>query len=145
MTRSPAILRRIPISAPDTGELFNTDDVQAILEDASDVRAVAGNSMGGLSTLKFAENHPGMFKAAASFSGNVDPLHGYSGGSDGFDKPGLACWADWPLPGQRVLDRPDGLSPAGEITQVSLEEPQPLQDYGCFLPDDPFALPSRRG
>jgi hypothetical protein len=22
-----------------------------------------------------------------------------------------------------------------------LDDPQPLQDYGCFLPEDPFALP----
>ncbi|MFI7702867.1 hypothetical protein [Nonomuraea sp. NPDC049480] len=44
-------------------------------------------------------------------------------------------------PGKRVLDRPDGLSPAGELEQIVLEEPMPLQDYGCFLPEDPFALP----
>ncbi|WP_344938586.1 hypothetical protein [Sphaerisporangium flaviroseum] len=45
-------------------------------------------------------------------------------------------------PGQRVLDRPDGLSPAGEIKQLVLNDPRPLQDYGCFPPEDPFALPS---
>jgi hypothetical protein len=43
-----------------------------------------------------------------------------------------------PLPGERVLDRPDGLSPAGLLLEVVLDERQPLQDYGCFLPDDPF-------
>ncbi|WP_344876490.1 hypothetical protein [Allokutzneria multivorans] len=60
----------------------------------------------------------------------------------------------WPLPGQpselgrsgalpgvRVTDRPDGLSPAGSLHAVVLTEPQPLQDYGCFQPEDPFALP----
>lgn len=46
-----------------------------------------------------------------------------------------------PLPGARVSDRPDGLSPAGRLQQVVLDDPQPLQDYGCFLPEDPFALP----
>ncbi|MHA6762624.1 hypothetical protein [Streptacidiphilus sp. PAMC 29251] len=46
------------------------------------------------------------------------------------------------LPGQRELGRSDGLSPAGELRQVVLNDPQPLQDYGCFLPEDPFALPS---
>lgn len=47
-----------------------------------------------------------------------------------------------PPPGVRVTDRPDGLSPAGWLQQIVLDEPQPLQDYGCFLPDDPFGLPS---
>ncbi|MEU3404984.1 hypothetical protein ABZ766_13700 [Streptomyces sp. NPDC006670] len=45
------------------------------------------------------------------------------------------------LPGQRTLDRSDGLSPAGERSQVVLNDPMPLQDYGCFGPEDPFALP----
>ncbi|MEV4358759.1 hypothetical protein [Nonomuraea sp. NPDC049625] len=44
-------------------------------------------------------------------------------------------------PGRRVPDRPDGLSPAGELQRIVLEDPMPLQDYGCFLPEDPFALP----
>ena len=47
-----------------------------------------------------------------------------------------------PLPGIRFSDRPDGLSPAGWMQQIVLDDPQPLQDYGCFLPEDPFALPS---
>ncbi|MCP3785353.1 hypothetical protein NLX85_18490 [Micromonospora sp. A3M-1-15] len=46
-----------------------------------------------------------------------------------------------PLPGVRVSDRPDGLSAAGWLQQVVLDDPQPLQDYGCFLPADPFAVP----
>lgn len=45
------------------------------------------------------------------------------------------------LPGQRVLDRTDGLSPAGELRNIVLNDQIPLQDYGCFLPADPFALP----
>jgi hypothetical protein len=46
------------------------------------------------------------------------------------------------LPGRRVLDRPDGLSPAGERQQIVLNDPQPLVDH-CFTPEgyDPFALP----
>jgi hypothetical protein len=47
-----------------------------------------------------------------------------------------------PRPGERTLDRPDGLSPAGEIEQIVLDDPRPLRDYGCFLPADPFALPA---
>lgn len=46
-----------------------------------------------------------------------------------------------PRPGERVRDRPDGLSPAGELQCIVLNGPRPLQDYGCFLPEDPFALP----
>ncbi len=45
-----------------------------------------------------------------------------------------------PLPGVRDTDRPDGLSPAGWLLKV-VTEPQPLQDFGCFLPPDPFSSP----
>ncbi|MEV4656487.1 hypothetical protein [Micromonospora sp. NPDC049301] len=50
-----------------------------------------------------------------------------------------------PLPGVRVSGRPDGLSPAGWLQQVVLDDAQPLQDYGCFPPEDPFAVPRTRG
>lgn len=49
------------------------------------------------------------------------------------------------LPGARVTDRADGLSPAGLIQEVVLDEPMPLQDYGCFLPEDPFTGRRQRG
>ena len=39
---------------------------------AGGVRAIAGVSMGGLGALDYAARHPGMFRAAASFSGIVD-------------------------------------------------------------------------
>lgn len=45
------------------------------------------------------------------------------------------------LPGARLTDRPDGLSPAGRMCELVLTEPRPLQDYGCFLPDDVFSRP----
>jgi hypothetical protein len=45
-------------------------------------------------------------------------------------------------PGVRVSDRPDGLSPGGWIQEVVIDDSPPLQDYGCFLPEDPFAVPS---
>ncbi|MFB6893243.1 hypothetical protein ACFCX4_28460 [Kitasatospora sp. NPDC056327] len=47
------------------------------------------------------------------------------------------------LPGVRIPDRPDGISPAGELKQIVLNDPRPLQDYGCFMPEDfdPFAVP----
>jgi S-formylglutathione hydrolase FrmB len=42
----------------------------------SDDLAVAGLSMGGFGALSYAGRHPGMFKAAASFSGAVDIRYG---------------------------------------------------------------------
>jgi len=50
------------------------------------------------------------------------------------------------LPGDRVLDRPDGLSPAGSVSMILLDEPRPVQDYGCALPDeaDLFNVPAHR-
>lgn len=58
------------------------------------------------------------------------------------DAPATPIGRGGPLPGERVPDRPDGLSPAGELQQIVLDDPHPLQDYGCFLPEDPFALPT---
>jgi S-formylglutathione hydrolase FrmB len=80
-------------------ETYITAELRTLLEtkyraDGSNA-AVAGPSMGGLGALKFAEHHPDMFKAAASFSGNVDPLHAYNNMADGPDLPGLSCLADW--------------------------------------------------
>ncbi|WP_433213386.1 hypothetical protein ACQP00_01890 [Dactylosporangium sp. CS-047395] len=43
-----------------------------------------------------------------------------------------------PRPGARDTDRPDGLSAAGYVQEIVLTEATPLQDYGCFLPDDLF-------
>ncbi|MFI5888513.1 hypothetical protein ACIA5D_00150 [Actinoplanes sp. NPDC051513] len=40
------------------------------------------------------------------------------------------------LPKDRVHDRPDGLSPAGAISLILLDEEHTIQDYGCFLPED---------
>ncbi|MGW3858022.1 hypothetical protein [Micromonospora arida] len=47
-------------------------------------------------------------------------------------------------PGVRVSGRPDGLSPAGWLQEVVLDDAQPLQDYGCFLPEDLRGLPCPR-
>jgi hypothetical protein len=47
--------------------------------------------------------------------------------------------------GGRDLERPDGLSPAGWRTHVVLNDAMSLQDYGCFGPEDPFALPGGSG
>lgn len=79
-------------------DTFLTSEIRQTLENkykANTTRAIAGPSMGGLGALKLPAAHPGMFVAAASFSGNVDPLHGYDSYKSGPEKPGLACWADW--------------------------------------------------
>lgn len=93
-------------------ETFITTEVRQILERgyrASTSRAVAGNSMGGLGAMKFAANGGAMFKAAASFSGDDDPLHQYAGGT-GVTTPGLSCGSDWKrvwgdpaIPAQRLI------------------------------------------
>lgn len=80
-------------------ETYITEELRTLMEtnyraDGSNA-AVAGPSMGGLGAMKFAAHHPDMFKAAASFSGNVDPLHAYNNMVDGPDLPGLSCFADW--------------------------------------------------
>jgi S-formylglutathione hydrolase FrmB len=111
-------------------ETFLTTEVTQILERgyrASTTRAVAGNSMGGLGAMKLAANHNTEFRAAASFSGNVDPLHQYPGGS-GFDKPGLACLADWKrvwgdpaIPAQRAIwERNNPWNRAADLRGLSL-------------------------
>lgn len=40
-------------------------------------RLIAGLSMGGFGTMSYAARHPGMYKAAASFSGAVDTMYGF--------------------------------------------------------------------
>ena len=56
-------------------ETFHLVDLIRLLQQryhASDIRAIAGVSMGGLGALDYAARHSGMFRAVASFSGIVD-------------------------------------------------------------------------
>jgi S-formylglutathione hydrolase FrmB len=58
-------------------ETFHTVELRQLLErgwGASANRVVAGLSMGGQGALMYAARHPGMFKAAAAYSGSVHPL-----------------------------------------------------------------------
>jgi diacylglycerol O-acyltransferase/trehalose O-mycolyltransferase len=60
-------------------ETFHLTELRQLLERnwrASDQRAIAGLSMGGFGAMVYAARHPGMFVAAASFSGALDPLGG---------------------------------------------------------------------
>jgi len=62
---------------PPMWETFHTGELPELLErdwQAGDERAVAGLSMGGLGALSYAARHPGLFRAAASFSGMLHPV-----------------------------------------------------------------------
>lgn len=67
---------------------------------AGEPRAVAGVSMGGLGALGYAARHPGMFRAAASFSGIVhtrltsDTAQGYLGLVSSQGEDPYALWGD---------------------------------------------------
>ncbi|MEO3813115.1 alpha/beta hydrolase family protein [Sphaerisporangium sp. B11E5] len=59
-------------------ETFHLSEVRGILErgyGAGTRRVVAGLSMGGYGALVYAARHPGLFRAAASYSGPVHLLH----------------------------------------------------------------------
>jgi S-formylglutathione hydrolase FrmB len=62
-------------------ERFHLTELRGLLErsfGAGRRRAIAGLSMGGLGAMTYAARHPGMFAAAASFSGVVAPLRNAS-------------------------------------------------------------------
>jgi S-formylglutathione hydrolase FrmB len=65
---------------PPMWETFHTVELRQLLERnwrAGDRRVVAGLSMGGMGAVSYAARHPGMFLAAASYSGVLDtPLGG---------------------------------------------------------------------
>jgi diacylglycerol O-acyltransferase / trehalose O-mycolyltransferase len=83
-------LRRVLVVMPDGGkagfysnwrkgprwETFHLTELRALLEHdfgAGTPRAVAGLSMGGYGAMAYAARHPGLFDAAASFSGVLTP------------------------------------------------------------------------
>jgi len=62
---------------PPAWETFHLRELRPLLEQgygAGQRRVVAGLSMGGLGSLLYAGRNPGMFRAAASYSGMVQPL-----------------------------------------------------------------------
>ncbi|MEU9018005.1 alpha/beta hydrolase family protein [Actinomadura sp. NPDC048394] len=89
-------------------ETFHMKELRTILENgyrANGHRVVAGNSMGGLGAMLYAARFPGMFAAAAAFSGYVDTLYGYKPGDDSIGwGPSFSCpGTDW----RRVWGEPD--------------------------------------
>jgi S-formylglutathione hydrolase FrmB len=71
-------------------ETFHVDELTQLVErnwQAGQDRVVAGLSMGGFGAMSYAARHPGMFRAAASYSGVLDTV-----GSDFEGEP--AMWGD---------------------------------------------------
>jgi diacylglycerol O-acyltransferase/trehalose O-mycolyltransferase len=81
-------------------ETFHLVELRELLErayHAGDRRAIAGLSMGGLGSLAYAARHPGMFAAAASYSGLLHPRADPAAMTsivDGEGGDGTALWGD---------------------------------------------------
>jgi diacylglycerol O-acyltransferase / trehalose O-mycolyltransferase len=83
-------------------EQFHLTELRKLLEQdygAGPQRVIAGVSMGGLGTLLYAAHNPGMFRAAASFSGVVHPLlegfpEGLARTQRAYGEDPLALWGD---------------------------------------------------
>ncbi|WP_113692130.1 alpha/beta hydrolase [Amycolatopsis albispora] len=85
-------------------ETFHLTELRRLLEHryrSGHVRTVAGLSMGGFGALSYAGRHPGMFRAAASYSGVVHTTLGGEPGARGlmeliagFGEDPLKLWGD---------------------------------------------------
>ncbi len=121
-------------------ETFHLDELRRILErdyGAGPRRAIAGLSMGGLGAIAYAARHPGVFGAAASFSGLLHPLAdpGFTTGLFAAHTPDpYAVWGD-PRRDRRVWGRarPDrARRPAARHPTVRLvrrRAPRPLDTH----------------
>jgi S-formylglutathione hydrolase FrmB len=70
-------------------ETFHLVELRQLLErgyHAGEQRAVAGLSMGGLGAMAYAARHPGMFRAAAAFSGVLHTRTSYGAGPRGITR-----------------------------------------------------------
>ncbi|HEX8805254.1 MAG TPA: alpha/beta hydrolase family protein [Acidimicrobiales bacterium] len=148
-------------------ETFVTTEVRQILERgyrAGPRRAAAGNSAGGMAAVKFAARHPGLYRAAASFSGGLSLLYEAPEGQPQIDGPDLvklgaafcgidwaAIWGDPEVPAGRAVweaNDPYHLAPelggvalyvaAGDGTRGPLD---PLGDPGLVDPVEALARP----
>ncbi len=109
-------------------ETFHLTELRDLLEHgygAGPDRTVAGLSMGGFGALSYAARHPGMFRAAASYSGVVHPLYQPGGPenvigivqSEGFD--GTALWGD-PVAQHQIWAAHDPYTLAGALRDTPL-------------------------
>ena len=113
-------------------------------------RAVAGLSMGGFGAMKYAARHPGLYAAAASFSGALDILHGAPASGAVFllagpfvGTPGEGVW------GNQATDRetweahnPRSLAPSLTGTTLFLTTGNGLPGGAHDDPTDPAYAPA---
>ncbi|MET9325049.1 alpha/beta hydrolase family protein [Streptomyces sp. NPDC003038] len=94
-------------AGPPGWETFHLVELRQILERgycAGQRRSIAGLSMGGFGAMSYAARHPGMFRAAASYSGAVHTTRGIGPGMIqsvvvGHGHDPLALWGDPTLNG----------------------------------------------
>jgi diacylglycerol O-acyltransferase / trehalose O-mycolyltransferase len=110
---------------PPRWETFHLSELRQLLERdwrAGNHRAVAGVSMGGLGAMVYAARHPGMFRAAAAYSGILD-VRGQGG----------------PIPGPRLVQ--NLLRAHGEDPAALWGDPQ--QQAGVWAAHNPHDLAAR--
>lgn len=93
-------------------QTFHLDEVRPLLErdyGAGTRRAVAGESQGGYGAIKYAALRPGMFRAAASYSGFLHPLkypEAVGGGAEFVGIDWRRIWGD-PVEQRNIWKRND--------------------------------------
>src|SRR6266545_4798689 len=116
---------------PPQWETFHLVELRQLLERdwrAGDHRVVAVVSMGGLGAMAYAARHPGMFQAAASYSGILDTR--YQGGP-----------LDTPAPTQQARQLEQALQPQALAFVVRLRQagiPVEVDAYGPGTHDWPY-------
>lgn len=120
---------------PPGWETFHLTELRQILESdyrAGTQRAIAGLSMGGNGAMSYAARNPGMFRAAASYSGAVHTLidrPSYPDGPDVTKLMPLTCpeldwrnlWGDPAIPAQRLIwQQHNPYDLAGQLAGVGL-------------------------
>jgi diacylglycerol O-acyltransferase / trehalose O-mycolyltransferase len=99
---------------PPAWETFHLQELRRLLErgyGAGHRRVIAGLSMGGFGALSYTARNPGLFRAVASYSGVVHPLHdgfpeGLMAGLVEFGEDPLALWGD-PVAQRRIWEAHD--------------------------------------
>lgn len=108
-------------------ETFHTVELMGLLQErwrASDDQAIAGLSMGGLGAMAYAARHPGMFQAAASYSGVLHTgfearAQGVQDLLAGFAEDPKALWGD-PYSDEEMWAAHNPYDLAGELDGVAL-------------------------
>jgi len=114
---------------PPAWEIFHLVELRQLLErnwQAGDRWAVAGLSMGGYGAMVYAARHPGLFVAAASYSGVLDILY------PGFQL-GPAIWGD-KLAQERLWEQHNPVNLAEGLRGLALYVSYGNGDPGPFDP-----------